>query len=94
MAKTQSEVCKTSKKKREIKQAVSLTENKGHFRLVFEKSLYPALLLDGDTFIDCNDAALKLIGCQSKIGRSDAIPGIFAHPSNMTAPRPRRRREG
>ena len=36
------------------------------FRLLFEKSPDAMLLLDGDTFVDCNQAAVKMMRCASK----------------------------
>ncbi|MGD0229255.1 MAG: PAS domain S-box protein [Syntrophorhabdales bacterium] len=42
------------------------------FRLLFEKSADPALILDGETFIDCNEAALKLLKCSAK----DSLIGL------------------
>ena len=36
------------------------------FRLLFEKSPDAMLLLDGDVFIDCNQAAEKMMRCSSK----------------------------
>ncbi|RLC91308.1 MAG: histidine kinase, partial [Chloroflexi bacterium] len=36
------------------------------FRLLFEKSPDAMLLLDGDTFVDCNQAAVKMMRCTSK----------------------------
>ena len=44
----------------------ALQESEEKFRLLFEKSADPILLLDGDIFIDCNEAALRLMGCSSK----------------------------
>jgi PAS domain S-box-containing protein len=44
----------------------ALRENEERFRLLFEKSVDPTLLLDGDTFIECNEAAVRLMGCSEK----------------------------
>jgi len=41
-------------------------ESEAEFRLLFEKSPDAMLLLDGDTFIDCNQAAVEMMGCASK----------------------------
>ncbi len=49
---------------KEIKKALQESEEK--FRLLFEKSSDPTLLLDLHTFIDCNEAALKLLHLSSK----------------------------
>ena len=43
-----------------------LMESEEKFRLLFEKSTDPILLLDGDTYIDCNEAALRFMGCSNK----------------------------
>jgi PAS domain S-box-containing protein len=50
--------------RREAEKAMEESEKK--FRLLYEKSTDPALLLDGDRFIDCNEAAVKLMGCSDK----------------------------
>jgi len=39
---------------------------KDSFRLVFERSVDPSFLLEGDVFVDCNDAALALLRCPAK----------------------------
>ncbi len=44
----------------------ALRENEERFRFLFEKSVDPILLLDGDTFIECNEAAARLMGCSGK----------------------------
>ena len=44
----------------------ALQESEEKFRLLFEKSADSILLMDGYTFIDCNEAALRLMGCSSK----------------------------
>ena len=43
-----------------------LRESEEKFRLLFDKSADPIVLLDGDTYIDCNEAALRLLKCSSK----------------------------
>ncbi len=49
---------------REIREAEeTIQESEEKFRLLFEKSGDPTLLMNGDTFIDCNEAALKLMRC-------------------------------
>jgi PAS domain S-box-containing protein len=49
---------------KKAKQALEESEEK--FRLLFEKSADPILLLDGDRYIDCNEAAVRLMRCGSK----------------------------
>ncbi|HAR94830.1 MAG TPA: hypothetical protein DCR97_02540, partial [Deltaproteobacteria bacterium] len=53
-------------------------ESEEKFRLLFERSTDPALLLDGVKFIDCNEAAVKLMGCSSK----DQLIGL--RPSDLS----------
>jgi PAS domain S-box-containing protein len=48
----------------EIEEALRQSEEK--FRLLFEKSVDPILLLDGGVYVDCNEAALRLIHCPDK----------------------------
>lgn len=48
----------------------ALRESELTFRLLFEKSVDPGLLLDGDIFIDCNNAALDMLHCSQ---RSDIL---------------------
>lgn len=50
--------------RKEMEKTVRESEEK--FRLLFEKSADPALLLDGNVFVDCNEAALKLMRCSAK----------------------------
>jgi len=44
----------------------ALGEGEAKFRLLFQKSPDAMLLLDGDVFIDCNQAAVEMVGCSSK----------------------------
>jgi PAS domain S-box-containing protein len=44
----------------------ALQESEEKFRLLFEESVDPILLLDGDTFMECNEAAVRLMGCSGK----------------------------
>ncbi len=46
----------------------TLQESEAKFRLLFEKSGDPILLLDENTFVDCNEAAVKLMNCSDKRG--------------------------
>ena len=41
-------------------------ESETKFRLLFEKSPDAMLLLDGDVFVDCNQAAVEMMRCSSK----------------------------
>ena len=52
----------------------ALQESEEKFRLLFEKSADPVLLMYGYTYVDCNEAALKLIGCSKK----DQLVGLSA----------------
>ncbi|MGY4707275.1 PAS domain S-box protein [Candidatus Bipolaricaulota sp. J31] len=44
----------------------ALRESEAKFRLLFERSPDAMLLLDGERFIDCNRAALEMLGCSNK----------------------------
>ena len=57
-----------SHRSKEIKAGAenALQESEEKFRLLFEKSLDPIVLLDGDVFIECNEAAARLVGCSRK----------------------------
>jgi two-component system, cell cycle sensor histidine kinase and response regulator CckA len=44
----------------------SLKESEEVFRLLFEKSSDAHLLIDGERYIDCNEAALRIGGCSNK----------------------------
>ena len=51
----------------ERKQAeVVLKESETKFRRLFEKSVDPILMLDGERFVDCNEAAVKIMHCTGK----------------------------
>jgi two-component system cell cycle sensor histidine kinase/response regulator CckA len=41
-------------------------ENEQKFQLLFEKSMDPILFFEEGTCVDCNDAALKIMGCKQK----------------------------
>jgi len=43
-----------------------MNESEERFKLLFERSAYPTLLMEGDRFIDCNEAALKALHCTAK----------------------------
>jgi DNA-binding CsgD family transcriptional regulator len=51
---------------------------KDNFRLVFERSIDAAFLLEGDVFVDCNEAALALPRCPTK----EQLIGL--RPSNIS----------
>jgi len=59
----------------------ALKESEEKFRLLFERSVDPILLIHGDTFIDCNEAAVRLIRCSS---REDLIR---LHPADVSPER-------
>jgi PAS domain S-box-containing protein len=59
----------------------ALRGNEGKFRLLFEKSMDPILLLDGEVFVDCNEAALRLLQCSTK----DRVVGL--RPFDMSPER-------
>ena len=59
----------------------ALRESEEKFRLLFEKSVDPTVLMDGDTFVDCNEAALRLMGCS----RKDQVIGL--RPSDLSPER-------
>ncbi len=44
----------------------ALNESETKFRLIFQSAPDPALLLDGYSFVDCNEAACRIMGCSSK----------------------------
>ena len=54
--------------KAQIKKESAFEESEKKFRLLFDNSADPALLLDGDIFIDCNEAALRLL-CYAQKGQ-------------------------
>lgn len=58
-----------------------MNEAEERFKLLFEKSSDPVLLIEEYRFVDCNDRALEIMGCNSKdqlIGRRpfSVSPGI------------------
>lgn len=55
-----------------------MTINENTFRLLFERSPDAMLLLDGDVFVDCNPAAIKMFGC------SDKKQLLSLHPSDIS----------
>ena len=53
-------------------------ESGSMFRLLFERSPDAMLLLDGDVFIDCNPAAVKMFACSEKNQL------LSLHPSDLS----------
>lgn len=43
-----------------------IRESEEKFRLLFEKATDPTFLMDGNTFVDCNEAALKCMHCPAR----------------------------
>jgi len=60
-----------------------MNESEQRFKLLFERSIDPAFLLDGDTctYIDCNEAALKFLRCPAK----EQLTGL--HPVKISPER-------
>lgn len=44
----------------------AVEENEGKLQLLYEKSVDPIFIFDGERYIDCNDAALQIMGCRTK----------------------------
>jgi len=44
----------------------ALEENETKLRLLYEKSVDPIFIFDGKDYIDCNEAAVRIMGCASK----------------------------
>ena len=59
-----------------------LRESEEKFRLLFEKSVDPALLLGKDGFIDCNEAALDIMSCLEK-GRLLGLSPVDISPERQ-----------
>ncbi len=57
-------VLKDVTKRKQAENALQESEEK--FRLLFDKSADPVFLLDQTRFVDCNEAALTLMGCSHK----------------------------
>jgi PAS domain S-box-containing protein len=60
-------------------------EDREKFRLLFEKSADPIVLLDDSGIMDCNQAAVQLLGCPGK----SRLIGL--HPSDLS---PKRQHDG
>jgi PAS domain S-box-containing protein len=60
-----------------------MDESEERFKLLFERSIDPTFLLDGDTctYIDCNEAALKFLRCPAK----EQLTGL--HPVTISPER-------
>ncbi len=63
----------------------SLGESKRRYKTLFDKSADAILLIEGNSFVDCNQAALDMLGYGSK----EEL--CLAHPSNFS---PRRQPDG
>jgi PAS domain S-box-containing protein len=61
--------------------AKAVYESEEKFRLLFEKSFDPIVLIDGNQYVDCNEVALKILGATSK----DQIIGL--HPGSLSPER-------
>ncbi len=55
-----------------------LSESEKRFRTLFEKSAEAMLIIKGETFVDCNEATVKLFGCENK----ECV--IKAHQSDLS----------
>lgn len=51
-----------------------LTESEKNYRELFEKSANPALILKNNLFIQCNDAAIKMLGYEDRTGLFNMPP--------------------
>ncbi len=56
----------------------ALSESEEKFRLLFERSVDPILLIDNNRWAECNAAALQIMGCVNK----DQLLGL--HPSDIS----------
>ncbi|MCW9012200.1 MAG: EAL domain-containing protein [Gammaproteobacteria bacterium] len=56
----------------------SLDESKKRYRTLFDKTADALLLIEGDKFIDCNQAALDMLGYNSKKELLDTHPSILS----------------
>ncbi|MBF0384145.1 MAG: PAS domain S-box protein [Magnetococcales bacterium] len=66
----------TERKQSELK----IKESEARFRIQFEKSADAVMLLDENSFMDCNEAALKLFGIPTR------KEFIKKHPSDLSPP--------
>jgi len=55
-----------------------IVKSEGTFRFIFECSTDAMLLLDGDRFVDCNPAAVRMFAC------SDKKQLLSLHPSDIS----------
>ncbi len=60
----------------------SLRESERKFRTLFEKSSDAVLVFDGERYMDCNEAAIELLGFASKTDLLSADPATF-HPEKQ-----------
>ena len=52
----------------------ALSANEAKFRMLFESSADPCLLIDGNCFVDCNQATVEILGAGSKSEVLDTHP--------------------
>jgi diguanylate cyclase (GGDEF)-like protein/PAS domain S-box-containing protein len=69
------------KEKRLELSSQKLLESEQKYRALFEKSADAFLLLDGDKFVDCNFATIKMLGYQSR------KEFLNVHPSQLSPPK-------
>lgn len=58
-----------------------LREEKNRFRTLFESSPDPAWIMEGNQFIECNPAAIKILGCENQ------AEVLNIHPSKLSPER-------
>lgn len=56
----------------------ALKESEERFRTVFESANDAIVLMDGETFIDCNERAVEMYGCKDKADVIAHSPGDFS----------------
>ncbi len=68
-----------------------LQEAEETFRRLFEDSTDPILLLNGETFVDCNPAGVAILGCASKYEVIKNTPGNYLLNFSRMEDRPLKR---
>ncbi len=61
--------------------AKALRESEARFRTLFESSGDALMLLDGNGYLDCNEATLRMLGCTSRADFIGKHPAQFSPPS-------------